>query len=203
MKVIAVGRNYAEHAKELNNPIPEKPVLFLKPDTAVLKNNKPFYIPKFSEDIHYELEIVLKIAKEGKFIAEKFAHKYYEELSVGIDFTARDIQKQQKEKGLPWEIAKSFDNSAPVGQFMAKSEIPDLQNLEFQLLINNEQRQKGNTAHMLNSFDQLISYASQYFTLKQGDLIFTGTPAGVDKIKIGDQLRGFLNGTELFNFEIK
>ncbi|WP_442794973.1 fumarylacetoacetate hydrolase family protein [Pelobium manganitolerans] len=203
MKVIAVGRNYAEHAKELNNPIPEKPVLFLKPDTAVLKNNKPFYIPKFSEDIHYELEIVLKIAKEGKFIAEKFAHKYYEELSVGIDFTARDIQKQQKEKGLPWEIAKSFDNSAPVGQFMAKSEIPDLQNLEFQLLINNEQRQKGNTAHMLNSFDQLISYASQYFTLKQGDLIFTGTPAGVGKIKIGDQLRGFLNDTELFNFEIK
>lgn len=203
MKVIAVGRNYAEHAKELNNPIPEKPVLFLKPDTAVLKNNKPFYIPKFSEDIHYELEIVLKIAKEGKFIAEKFAHKYYEELSVGIDFTARDIQKQQKEKGLPWEIAKSFDNSAPVGQFMAKSEIPDLQNLEFQLLINNEQRQKGNTAHMLNSFDQLISYASQYFTLKQGDLIFTGTPAGVGKIKIGDQLRGFLNNTELFNFEIK
>ena len=203
MKVIAVCRNYAEHAKELNNPIPEKPVLFLKPDTAVLKNNKPFYIPKFSEDIHYELEIVLKIAKEGKFIAEKFAHKYYEELSVGIDFTARDIQKQQKEKGLPWEIAKSFDNSAPVGQFMAKSEIPDLQNLEFQLLINNEQRQKGNTAHMLNSFDQLISYASQYFTLKQGDLIFTGTPAGVGKIKIGDQLRGFLNDTELFNFEIK
>nr|WP_294899724.1 fumarylacetoacetate hydrolase family protein [uncultured Pedobacter sp.] len=203
MKIIAIGRNYAEHAIELNNEIPENPVLFLKPDTAVLKGNKAFYHPKFSNEIHHEVEVVLKVCKEGKFIAEKFAHKYYEEIGLGIDFTARDVQAQQKAKGLPWEIAKAFDNSAPVSEFIAKTELDDLNNLEFKLLINDELKQIGNTSQMLHSFDKIISYASQYFTLKKGDLIFTGTPAGVSKVNIGDKLTGFLQGKELLNFEIK
>jgi 2-keto-4-pentenoate hydratase/2-oxohepta-3-ene-1,7-dioic acid hydratase in catechol pathway len=203
MKIIAIGRNYADHAKELNNAIPENPVLFLKPDTAVLKNNKPFYHPKFSNEVHHELEVVLKVCKEGKFIAEKFAHKYYEEIGLGIDFTARDLQAQQKAKGLPWEIAKAFDNSAPISEFIAKTEFEDLNNIEFRLLINEELRQTGNTSQMLHSFDKIISYASQYFTLKKGDLIFTGTPAGVSKINIGDRLKGYLQDRELLNFEIK
>ncbi|HET8829296.1 MAG TPA: fumarylacetoacetate hydrolase family protein [Pelobium sp.] len=203
MKIIAIGRNYAEHAKELNNEIPENPVLFLKPDTAVLKNNKPFYHPNFSKEVHHEIEVVLKICKEGKFIAEKFAYKYYEEIGLGIDFTARDVQAQQKAKGLPWEIAKAFDNSAPVSEFIAKTEFEDLNNLEFSLQVNDEVKQSGNTSQMLHSFNKLISYASQYFTLKKGDLIFTGTPAGVSKVNIGDQLKGFLQGRELLNFEIK
>ncbi|HTN19515.1 MAG TPA: fumarylacetoacetate hydrolase family protein [Pelobium sp.] len=203
MKIIAIGRNYADHAKELNNPIPENPVLFLKPDTAVLRNNKPFYHPKFSNEVHHELEVVLKVCKEGKFIAEKFAHKYYEEIGLGIDFTARDVQAQQKAKGLPWEIAKAFDNSAPVSEFIAKAEFENLNNIEFKLLINDELRQTGNTSQMLHSFDKIISYSSQYFTLKKGDLIFTGTPAGVSKINIGDHLKGYLKDRELLNFEIK
>jgi 2-keto-4-pentenoate hydratase/2-oxohepta-3-ene-1,7-dioic acid hydratase in catechol pathway len=203
MKIIAIGRNYADHAKELNNAIPENPVLFLKPDTAVLKNNKPFYHPKFSNEVHHELEVVLKVCKEGKFIAEKFAHKYYEEIGLGIDFTARDLQAQQKAKGLPWEIAKAFDNSAPISDFIAKTAFEDLNNIEFKLLINDELRQTGNTSQMLHSFDNIISYASQYFTLKKGDLIFTGTPAGVSKINIGDRLKGYLQDRELLNFEIK
>lgn len=203
MKIIAIGRNYADHAKELNNPISENPVLFLKPDTAVLRNNKPFYHPKFSNEVHHELEVVLKVCKEGKFIAEKFAHKYYEEIGLGIDFTARDLQAQQKAKGLPWEIAKAFDNSAPISGFIAKTEFEDLNNIEFRLLINEELRQTGNTSQMLHSFDKIISYASQYFTLKKGDLIFTGTPAGVSKINIGDRLKGYLQDRELLNFEIK
>lgn len=203
MKIIAIGRNYSEHAKELNNPVPEKPVLFLKPDTAVLKNNKPFYHPNFSNDIHHEIEIVLKVCKEGKFIAEKFADKYYEEIGIGIDFTARDLQTQQKAKGLPWEIAKAFDNSAPVSEFIAKTDLGDLNNLDFRLLINNELRQEGNSSQMLFNFNQIISYASQFFTLKKGDLIFTGTPAGVSKVNIGDKLKGYLNQNELLNFEVK
>jgi len=203
MKIIAIGRNYTDHAKELNNPIPENPVVFLKPDTAVLKNNKPFYHPKFSNEVHHELEVVLKICKEGKFIAEKFAHKYYDEIGLGIDFTARDLQAQQKAKGLSWEISKAFDNSAPVSEFIAKTEFEDLNNIEFKLLINDGLRQTGNTSQMFHSFDEIISYASQYFTLKKGDLIFTGTPAGVSKINIGDRLKGYLQDTELLNFEIK
>lgn len=203
MKIIAIGRNYSEHAKELNNPVPEKPVLFLKPDTAVLKNNKPFYHPNFSNDIHHEIEIVLKVCKEGKFIAEKFADKYYEEIGIGIDFTARDLQTQQKAKGLPWEIAKAFDNSAPLSEFIAKTDLGDLNNLDFRLLINNELRQEGNSSQMLFNFNQIISYASQFFTLKKGDLIFTGTPAGVSKVNIGDKLKGYLNQNELLNFEVK
>lgn len=203
MKIIAIGRNYSEHAKELNNPIPEKPVLFLKPDTSVLKGNKPFYHPNFSNDIHHEIEVVLKICKEGKYISQKFAHKYYEEIGLGIDFTARDLQANQKAKGLPWEIAKAFDHSAPISEFIAKEELGDLKNLNFKLLINDEVKQTGNTSGMIFDFDELIAYASTFFTLKKGDLIFTGTPAGVGPIKIGDQLKGYLNNIELINFEIK
>lgn len=203
MKIIAVGRNYANHAIELDNAIPDEPVLFLKPDTAVLKNNRPFYHPKFSNEIHHEVEVVLKICKEGKFIAEKFAHKYYEEIGLGIDFTARDLQTQQKTKSLPWEIAKAFDGSAPISDFIAKTEFADIHQLEFKLLVNDEVKQIGNTSQLLYSFDKIISYASQYFTLKKGDLIFTGTPAGVSKVNIGDHLKGYIGEQELLNFEIK
>jgi acylpyruvate hydrolase len=203
MKIIAIGRNYAAHAKELNNPVPGKPVIFLKPDTAVLKDNKPFYIPDFSQNIHFELEVVLKIAKEGKHIAEKFASKYYEEIGLGIDFTARDIQNEHKEKGLPWELAKAFDNSAAVSNFLPKESFPDLKNLDFELKINDQIRQQGNTSLMLFSYDYIISFVSQYFTLKKGDLIFTGTPEGVGQVHPGDRLQANLAGTELLNFEIR
>ena len=203
MKIIAIGRNYAAHAKELNNPVPGKPVIFLKPDTAVLKDNKPFYIPDFSQNIHFELEVVLKISKEGKHIAEKFASKYYEEIGLGIDFTARDIQNEHKEKGLPWELAKAFDNSAAVSNFLPKEEFSDLKNLDFELKINDQVRQQGNTSLMLFSYDYIISFVSQYFTLKKGDLIFTGTPEGVGQVHPADRLQATLSGRELLNFEIK
>ena len=203
MKIIAIGRNYAAHAKELNNPVPGNPVIFLKPDTALLKDNKPFYIPDFSSDIHYELEVVLKICKEGKHIAEKFAPNYYGEVGMGIDFTARDIQSTLKEKGLPWELSKAFDNSAAISHFIPKSEIPDLHNLEFELKINQESRQLGNTGNMLFSFDYIISFVSRYITLKKGDLIFTGTPEGVGQVKQGDKLEACMQGQQFLNFDIK
>jgi acylpyruvate hydrolase len=203
MKIIAIGRNYAEHAKELNNPIPDKPVIFLKPDTALLKDNKPFYIPDFSSDIHYELEVVLKIGKEGKHISEKFAHKYYEELGLGIDFTARDIQTAHKAKGLPWELAKAFDHSAAISNFIPKTDIENLYDLSFELKINNETRQNGNTRNILFSFEKIISFVSQYITLKKGDLIYTGTPEGVGQVKQGDKLEAWLQGQQLLNFDIK
>ncbi len=203
MKIIAIGRNYAEHAKELNNPIPEKPVIFLKPDTALLKDNKPFYIPDFSSDIHYELEVVLKICKEGKHISEKFAHKYYEELGLGIDFTARDIQTEHKAKGLPWELAKAFDHSAAVSNFIPKTDIENLYDLPFELRINNKMRQNGNTKNILFSFEKIIAFVSQYITLKKGDLIYTGTPEGVGQVKQGDKLEAWLQGQQLLNFDIK
>ncbi|SDE07561.1 fumarylacetoacetate hydrolase family protein [Pedobacter soli] len=203
MKIIAIGRNYAEHAKELNNPIPTTPVIFLKPDTAVLKDNKPFYLPDFSDDVHYELEVVLKICKEGKHIAEKFAANYYDEVGLGIDFTARDIQSKHKEKGLPWELAKAFDNSAPISLFTPKSDFEDLYNLNFELKINGESRQVGHTKDLLFSFEKIISFVSQYITLKKGDLIFTGTPEGVGKINKGDKLEAWLEGKQLLNFDVK
>ncbi|WP_316816010.1 fumarylacetoacetate hydrolase family protein [Pedobacter nyackensis] len=203
MKIIAIGRNYAEHARELNNPIPDKPVIFLKPDTALLKDNKPFYIPDFSSDIHYELEVVLKICKEGKHIAEKFAHKYYEEIGLGIDFTARDIQTAHKAKGLPWELAKAFDHSAAVSNFIPKTDIENLYDLGFELKINNETRQNGNTKNILFSFEKIIAFVSQYITLKKGDLIFTGTPEGVGQVQPGDKLEAWLQGQQLLNFDIK
>ncbi len=203
MKIIAIGRNYAEHAKELDNPIPDNPVIFLKPDTAILKDNKPFYIPDFSSDIHYELEVVLKICKEGKHISEKFAHKYFEELGLGIDFTARDIQTAHKAKGLPWELAKAFDHSAAISNFVPKTQIGDIYDLPFQLKINGETKQNGNTRHILFSFEKIISFVSRYITLKKGDLIFTGTPEGVGRISQGDRLEAWLKEQQLLNFEIK
>jgi len=203
MKIIAIGRNYAAHAKELNNAVPTKPIIFLKPDTAVLKDNKPFYLPDFSSDIHYELEVVLKICKEGKHISEKFATNYYDEIGLGIDFTARDIQSEHKEKGLPWELAKAFDNSAAISTFLPKTDFADMYDLKFELQINQETRQNGHTANLLFSFEKIIAFVSQYITLKKGDLIFTGTPEGVGQVKQGDQLEAWLEGKQLLNFNIK
>lgn len=204
MKIIAIGRNYAEHAKELNNPVPTtQPVIFMKPDTALLKDNKPFYHPEFSNDIHYETEIVLKICKEGKHISEKFAGNYFKEIGLGIDFTARDIQTKHKEKGLPWELAKAFDNSAPVSRFIPKENFKDLYNINFSLELNGKTVQEGNTKDLLFSFERIISFVSMYITLKTGDLIFTGTPAGVGKIAIDDHLAGYLEGDKLLDFYIR
>ncbi|CAN5236534.1 fumarylacetoacetate hydrolase family protein [soil metagenome] len=203
MKIIAIGRNYAEHAKELNNPVPTTPVIFMKPDTALLKDNKPFYHPDFSTDIHHEIEIVLKISKEGKHISEKYACDYYNEIAIGIDFTARDIQQRHKEKGLPWELAKAFDGSAPVSKFQPKSKFKDLYNLNFKLNINQQTRQQGNTRDLLFSFEKIIAFVSQYITLKTGDLIFTGTPQGVAKVNVGDRLEGYLEDQQLLDFYVK
>jgi acylpyruvate hydrolase len=202
MKIIAIGRNYAEHIAELNNERPSEPVVFLKPDTAVLRNNAPFYHPEFSNDIHYEVEVLLKISKEGKHIDKKFAHKYYDEIGVGIDFTARDLQQRCKEKGLPWEIAKAFNGSAPISDFKDKSAY-NLDELTFSLTQNNELKQKGNTKMMLFSFDEIIAHISKYFTLKKGDVIFTGTPAGVGKINIGDRLIAYLENEKMLEVEVK
>jgi acylpyruvate hydrolase len=203
MKIIAIGRNYAEHAKELNNPVPTTPVIFMKPDTALLKDNKPFYHPEFSQDIHHEIELVLKISKEGKHISEKFAANYYEEIALGIDFTARDIQSKHKEKGLPWELAKAFDNSAPVSNFLPKTQFANLYDINFKLDINGQIRQQGNTRDLLFSFEKIIAFVSQYITLKKGDLIFTGTPEGVSKVAVGDRLEGFLESQKLLDFYVR
>ena len=202
MKIICIGRNYSDHIKELSNTKPTNPVVFLKPDSAILPNKNPFFIPPFSNDIHYEVEVLIKINKVGKHIASKFACKYYDEIGLGIDFTARDIQQKCKEKGLPWEKAKAFDGSAVIGNFYDKNEF-DLENLSFQLLKNNEIVQKGNTQSMLWKIDELISYVSQYFTLKKGDIIFTGTPAGVGKVSENDVLIGNIEGLKAFQIKVK
>ena len=203
MKIIAIGRNYVDHAKELNNAVPKEPVFFMKPETALLQKNRPFYYPEFSKEIHYEAEIVIKINKIGKYIEEQFAHRYYDELSIGIDFTARDLQQKQKEKGLPWEIAKAFDDSAPIGQFVKLSEYKNIQDISFSLDINGKTVQNGHTSDMLFSVDKIIAYVSQFVSLKIGDLIYTGTPAGVGQVKIGDQLEAYIEGQKLLNFNIK
>ncbi|MBE0650325.1 MAG: fumarylacetoacetate hydrolase family protein [Bacteroidales bacterium] len=203
MKIICIGRNYSEHAKELNNAVPEKPVFFMKPDTALLQKNNPFFYPAFSEDVHYETEIVLKINRNGKYIEEQFAHKYFDEIGIGIDFTARDLQAEQKKKGLPWEIAKAFDQSAPVGNFVPKSKFQDINQLNFSLKINGELKQQGNTRDMIFSFDHIISYVSQFVSLKTGDLIFTGTPAGVGPTKINDHFEAFIEDELLLEFNVK
>lgn len=203
MKVIAVGRNYVDHAKELNNPVPENPVIFMKPDTAILKDNKDFYFPDFSKDIHYEVELVLRICNEGKHVSKKFAHKYYDAIGLGIDFTARDIQSAQKAKGLPWELAKAFDHSAVISPLIPKGEFEDLTNLNFSLTKNGETVQRGNTKDMIFDYDSLISFISQYVTLRKGDLIYTGTPAGVGPVSIGDKLEGFLEEKSMFTCQIK
>lgn len=203
MKIICIGRNYAEHAKELNNAIPTEPVFFMKPDTALLKDSEPFYYPEFTKDLHHEIEIVLKITKVGKHIKEEFAHKYFDEIGLGIDFTARDLQTKAKEKGLPWEKAKAFDSSAPIGKFISKSLLPDLSDINFELKINGESRQRGNTKDLLFSFDKIISYVSQFVTLKVGDLIYTGTPEGVGAVQIGDKLQGYIKDDLFLEFEVK
>lgn len=203
MKIICIGRNYAEHAKELKNDLPTEPLFFLKPDTSILRDNEPFYYPNFTKDIHYECEVVVKINKVGKNIQEKFAHKYYDQISLGIDFTARDIQSECKMKGLPWEKAKAFEHSAPISnQFIDKTEL-NLDNLDFRLDVNGKTVQEGNTKDWIFHIDTIISYVSEYMTLKVGDLIFTGTPAGVGPIQIGDKLRGYIEQEKMFEFEVK
>jgi len=202
LKIICIGRNYAKHIEELANERPENPVVFLKPDSAILPKKMPFFIPPFSNDIHYEVEVLVKINKVGKHISPKFAHKYYDTVGLGIDFTARDVQAQCKEKGLPWEKAKAFDGSAIVGEFFPKEDF-DLENLSFQLQKNDEVVQDGNTSSMLWKIDELISYVSQYFTLKKGDIIFTGTPAGVGKVAENDILTGTIEGKQAFQIKVK
>jgi acylpyruvate hydrolase len=201
MKIICIGRNYADHAKELGNALPEKPVWFMKPDTALLKDNAPFYIPDFTKDLHYECEVVLRVSKAGKCVDEVFAANYYDQISLGIDFTARDIQEEKKKKSLPWEEAKAFDGSAVIGKLLPAAEhsFP----FTFTLDKNGETVQNGNTADMIFSPAKIISYVSQFVTLKVGDLIYTGTPAGVGAVKIGDRLRAKLGEVVLFDFEIK
>lgn len=203
MKIICIGRNYVEHAKELNNPLPKVPIFFMKPESALLQKNSPFFYPGFSKDIHYETEIVLRIKKVGKHIQEKFAHTYFDEIGIGIDLTARDLQNNCKQKGLPWEIAKAFDGSAPLGTFVDKKKFADINDLNFSLKINGEDRQAGNTKDMIFSFDHIISYVSQFVTLKMGDLIFTGTPAGVGPIKINDTFEAFIEGEKMLDLTIK
>lgn len=203
MKLICIGRNYAKHIEELQSEKPENPVIFLKPDSAILAKNQPFFIPPFSNNVHYEVEVLVKINKVGKYIEEKFAHKYYDEIGLGIDFTARDIQDNCKEKGLPWEKAKAFDGSAVIGQFLPKESLGNLQNLKFSLHKNNELVQDGNTNAMLWKIDELIAYVSQFFTLKKGDVLFTGTPAGVGKVHENDVLIGAILEKKLFKIKIK
>lgn len=203
MKIFAIGRNYIDHAKELNNPVPAEPMFFMKPDTAIVNNNKPVYYPDFTTDLHYETEIVLKLRRVGKNIAEKFANRYYTEIGIGIDFTARDIQDKCKAKGLPWEIAKAFDGSAPIGRFLPKENFPDVNNINFRLDLNGQTVQQGNTKDMIFSFDRIIAHVSKYITIRMGDLIFTGTPAGVGAVKIGDRLQAYIEEELMLDFYVK
>ena len=203
MKIIAIGRNYSEHAKELGNLVPEKTVFFMKPETALLKNNLPFYYPDFSKEIHYETEIVIQISKIGKNISEEFANRSYDKIAIGFDFTARDIQRECKEKGLPWEPAKAFDNSAAISNMLNIDDFNNISDLNFSMNLNGKEVQKGNTSDMIFSFDKVISYVSQFISLKMGDLIYTGTPAGVGEVKIGDKLTAYIEGKEMLNCEIK
>lgn len=203
MKIICVGRNYVKHIEELQNERPDEPVLFMKPDTAILPKKTPFVIPEFSNDIHHEVEILVKINKVGKYIDAKFAHKYYDEIGLGIDFTARDIQNKLKEKGLPWEKAKGFDGSAIIGDFLSKNNFSSIENITFELKSNGKTVQKGNTSHMLWKIDEIISYVSQYFTLKKGDIIFTGTPEGVARVEPNDLLEGYIENNKLLRIHIK
>ena len=203
MKIICVGRNYTAHIAELDNQRPDEPILFIKPDSAILLNKNPFFIPDFSDDVHYEVEVLVKIKKIGKHIDHKFAHKYYDEVGLGIDFTARDLQKKLKEKGLPWEKAKSFDGSAVIGNFLPKTTFENVDTINFSLEKNGNMVQNGNTSLMLWKIDELIEYISKYFTLKIGDVIFTGTPSGVGKVEPNDVLTGFIEEEELFSIKVK
>lgn len=204
MKIICIGRNYTEHIAELKNEKPDEPVVFFKPDTAVLLKKQPFFIPPFSNDIHYEVELLFRINRVGKHIQKKFAHKYYDEIGLGIDFTARDLQQKVKDKGLPWELAKSFDGAAVIGEkWLDKEQFQDLGDIEFSMKRNGNVVQTGNTSHMLWKIDEIIEYVSQFFTLKIGDVIFTGTPAGVGKVEIDDELTGYIKDEEIFSIQVK
>lgn len=203
MKIICIGRNYAAHAKELNSAIPEKPVFFLKPDSSILINNKPFFYPVFTTNLHYETEVVTRICKVGKSILEKFALSYIGEIGLGIDFTARDLQEECKNKGLPWEICKAFDNSAAVSKFLPVEKYPDIQNINFGLDLNGVRVQQSNTSDMIFSFAKIIAYVSQFMTLKTGDMIYSGTPQGVGPLKIGDRLEGYIEGEKMLDFYIR
>lgn len=203
MKIICIGRNYQDHAKELNNPVPSEPVFFMKPDSALVIGNKPFFLPDFSAEVHHEVEVVYKIIRLGKNIERRFAHRYYNELTVGIDFTARDLQRKCAQEGKPWEIAKAFDNAAPLGKFIPLSQVTDPNAIDFSLRINDQLMQKGNTSDMIFSIDQVIEYISKFMTLKTGDLIYTGTPSGVGPVKIGDHLEAFIGDRKLLEFNVK
>ncbi len=204
MKIICIGRNYADHAKELKNEIPEEPVFFLKPDSALLINNRPFYYPFISDDVQYETELVIRISRVGKNIQEEYAAGYFDAIGLGIDFTARDIQRKCIKKGLPWEMAKGFDRSAPISEeFFSKEEFKNIKNIDFSLKVNGEEVQRGNSKDLIFDFDQVISYVSKFMTLKMGDLIYTGTPAGVGKVKIGDRLEGFIGDEKMFDFKVR
>ncbi|HNP95267.1 MAG TPA: fumarylacetoacetate hydrolase family protein [Cyclobacteriaceae bacterium] len=204
MRIFAIGRNYAEHIEELKNERPTEPVIFTKPDTAIIRKNAPFYYPDISKDIHYEVELVLRICKEGKSIEPSFAHKYFDSIGIGIDFTARDLQQKAKEKGLPWDIAKGFNGSAPISDsFLPVGHFSDLKNINFKLEVDGKVKQEGNTSMMLFDFDYIISYLSRFFTLKTGDLIFTGTPKGVGPVAIGNRLSAYIENEKLLEFEVK
>ena len=203
MKIICIGRNYKNHVNELNNIVPTEPVIFLKPDTSIILKKQPFFIPDFSNDIHHEVEVIVKINRVGKYISKEFAHKYYDKIGLGIDFTARDIQQNQKQFGLPWEKAKAFDGSALIGKWVNKTSFDDINDINFSLMKNNELVQQSNTSQMLWDIDSIIAYVSSFFTLKIGDIIFTGTPAGVGAVKENDKLKGFINGDEFFDLKIR
>ncbi len=203
MKIFAIGRNYIDHAKELNNAIPLEPMFFMKPDTALIHNNRPFFYPDFTAELHYEVEIVLKLNKVGKSVDEKFASRYYNEIGIGIDFTARDLQAKCKQNGTPWEIAKAFDGSAPVSNFVPKNQFIDVNNINFRLDINGVTVQTGNTKDLIFSFEKVISHISRYITIKIGDLIFTGTPAGVGEVKIGDRLQAYIENELMLDFYVR
>lgn len=203
MKILCIGRNYEEHAKELKNPLPSEPVVFMKPDSSLLRNNDPFYLPDFAQSFHHEVELVFKINRLGKNIEERFAHRYYSEVALGIDFTARDLQDDLRSKGLPWEKCKAFDGSAVLSQFVPISKYSDIKNLQFKLLVNGETRQTGNSDAMIFNIDQIIAHLSKFFTLKIGDLIYTGTPAGVGEVKLGDRLQGYIEEEVFFDFLVK
>jgi acylpyruvate hydrolase len=203
MKIICIGRNYIDHAKELNSPVPDKPIFFMKPDSALVIRNRPFFYPDFSSNVHHEIEVVVKIDRLGRSIEQKFASRYYSEIGLGVDFTARDLQNEYKDKGLPWEISKGFDYSAPVSRFFPVSGFGDIHRLKFRLDINGKTAQSGNTSDMIFSFEKIIAYVSGFMTLKTGDLIFTGTPAGVGPVKIGDRLEAWLEDQKVMDFPVK
>jgi len=203
MKIFAIGQNYVEHNKELNSKNPTEPVVFMKPDTALLKNNKPFYIPDFSQELHYETELIVKFNRLGKNIDQIFSNRYFAEIGLGIDFTARDLQRKLKAEGKPWEISKAFDNSAVIGNFLPVTELVDIQNIRFRLDLNGKTVQNGNSSDMIFPINELVAYVSRFFTIKIGDLLFTGTPVGVGKVAIGDRLEGYIFETKMFDFYIK